>query len=232
VEGAVFSLLGLLIAFTFSGAASRFDSRRQLTTEEANDIGTAYLRLDLLPNPAQAALRDMLRQYLDSRIETYRKLPDMEAAKAELARSLKLQGEIWTATVAACRDSGPTPAHVLLLPALNQMFDIVTTRIESTRIHPPVIIFVMLGVLTLAASFLAGYDMASGKGGSQNDCVDAKLVGVTSATVCQTVDKSGNCTKEQKITPKKVGFWYANSKGTAGKWIVNTAYPSVNANCS
>jgi hypothetical protein len=163
VEGAVFSLLGLLIAFTFSGAASRFDSRRQLTIEEANDIGTAYLRLDLLPASAQPALRGLLRQYLDSRIETYRKLPDMEAAKAELTRSLKLQGEIWTAAVATCRDSGSTPAHVLLLPALNQMFDIVTTRTEGARIHPPVIVFVMLGLLTLAASFLAGYDMASGR---------------------------------------------------------------------
>ena len=49
VEGAVFALLGLLIAFTFSEAASRFDTRRQLIVEETNDIGTAYLRLDLLP---------------------------------------------------------------------------------------------------------------------------------------------------------------------------------------
>jgi hypothetical protein len=48
VEGAVFGLMGLLIAFTFSGAASRFDTRRQLVVEEANAIGTAYLRLDLL----------------------------------------------------------------------------------------------------------------------------------------------------------------------------------------
>lgn len=47
-EGAVFGLLGLLIAFTFSGAAERFEQRRHLTTEEANAIGTAYLRLDLL----------------------------------------------------------------------------------------------------------------------------------------------------------------------------------------
>ena len=48
VEGAVFALLGLLIAFTFSGAASRFDTRRQLIVEEANDIGTAYPRLGLI----------------------------------------------------------------------------------------------------------------------------------------------------------------------------------------
>src|SRR6185503_8225075 len=57
VEGAVFSLLGLLIAFTFSGAAARSDTRRELIIQEANNIGTAYLRLDLLPAAAQPALR-------------------------------------------------------------------------------------------------------------------------------------------------------------------------------
>src|SRR5439155_1376569 len=56
VDGAVFALLGLLIAFTFSGASARFDTRRQLIVEETNDIGTAYLRLDLLAADAQAAL--------------------------------------------------------------------------------------------------------------------------------------------------------------------------------
>ena len=50
IEGAVFGLMGLLLAFTFSGAASRFEGRRQLIVDEANAIGTAYLRLDLLPS--------------------------------------------------------------------------------------------------------------------------------------------------------------------------------------
>ena len=53
IEGAVFALLGLLLAFTFSGAATRFEGRRHLIVEEANDIGTAYLRVDLLPADAQ-----------------------------------------------------------------------------------------------------------------------------------------------------------------------------------
>lgn len=163
VEGAVFSLLGLLIAFTFSGAAARFDGRRQLVIQEANNIGTAYLRLDLLPVSAQPPLRAMFRQYLDSRLETYRKLPDIQASRVELARSLQLQSEIWTASVEACKSSAPSPAHMLLLPALNEMFDIVTTRTENANIHPPLIIFVMLGILSLAAALLAGYCMASGK---------------------------------------------------------------------
>jgi hypothetical protein len=163
VEGAVFSLLGLLLAFTFSRAATRFDDRRHLIVEEANNIGTAWLRIDLLPAPAQPALRELFRQYLDSRLEIYRRLPDVAAAKAERARSLKLQGEIWSYAVAACRDSGSQSAHMLLLSALNPMFDITTTRSEAMRIHPPPIIFAMIGVLSLSAALLAGYGMAGGK---------------------------------------------------------------------
>jgi hypothetical protein len=86
VDGAVFALLGLLIAFTFSGASSRFDTRRQLIVEETNDIGTAYLRLDLLPADLQPALRESFRRYLDARIEVYRKLLDIAAAKSPWLR--------------------------------------------------------------------------------------------------------------------------------------------------
>jgi hypothetical protein len=64
-EGAVFALLGLLMAFTFSGAASRFDERRMLINTEANAIGTAWLRIDLLPDEAQPPMRDLFRRYAD-----------------------------------------------------------------------------------------------------------------------------------------------------------------------
>ena len=75
VEGAIFAPMGLLIAFTFSEAASRFDTRRQLVVEEANAIGTAYLRLDLLSASAQVALRESFRRYVDARLDVYRKPP-------------------------------------------------------------------------------------------------------------------------------------------------------------
>ena len=162
VEGATYGLLGLLIAFTFSGAAARFDARRQLMVEEANDIGTAYLRLDLLPAEARDRLREMFRLYLDSRVDTYRKLPDVRAAEAEFARSLALQGEIWTLAVAAARAEPPSTS-TLFLPALNQMIDITTTQLTATRMHPPKVIFVMLGTLALVSSLLAGFGMAGSK---------------------------------------------------------------------
>lgn len=161
VEGAVFGLLGLILAFLFSGALTRFDERRHLVVEEANDIGTAWLRVDLLPPDSQPPMRDLFRRYLDSRIELYRKLPDLDAAKAELARSQALQTDIWKLAVPSSQTSASPSATMLLLPALNAMFDITTTRTEATRLHPPTVIMAMLGVLALACSLFAGYDMAT-----------------------------------------------------------------------
>ena len=162
VEGAVFALMGLLVAFTFSGAATRFDSRRQLIVDEANSIGTAWLRLDLLPLATQPELRGLFRGYLDTRLAVYQKLPDLQAARAELARANALQGEIWPRAVTASQ-SAPAPMVAQVFPALNEMFDIATTRTMAAQIHPPEIIFIMLGVLALVCSLLAGYAMAGGK---------------------------------------------------------------------
>jgi hypothetical protein len=158
-EGAVFALFGLLIAFTFSGAAGRFDDRRRLVIEEANAIGTAYLRIDLLSADAQPSLRDSFRGYLDSRIETYRKVPDMDAVGTELAKSAELQRTIWHEAVAATKTEPTTAAAMLLLPAVNSMIDLTTTRTMATRMHPPNVVYVMLFALAYATSFLAGYGM-------------------------------------------------------------------------
>jgi hypothetical protein len=158
VEGAVFALMGLLVALSFSGAASRFDARRQLIVEEANAVGTAYLRLDLLPADAQPKLKDLFRRYLDERLEAYRRMPDIAAAKEALARSTALQGEIWSGAVEATR--AEPQARILLLPALNAMIDITTTRTAAFQMHPPTIIFAMLGLVALACALLAGYAMA------------------------------------------------------------------------
>ena len=164
VEAAVFALFGLVVAFTFSGAADRFCQKRVLIAEEANDIGTAYLRLQLLSEKAQPELQELFRHYLDSRLETYRKLPDVEAVEAEIAKSKKIQHEIWTRAVTATtlQDSHPD-AGKLLLPALNNMIDITTTRAMALRTHPPNIIYELLFCLGLICSLLAGYRMAGGR---------------------------------------------------------------------
>ncbi|HKV79718.1 MAG TPA: hypothetical protein VJP02_16330 [Candidatus Sulfotelmatobacter sp.] len=164
VEGAVFALFGLMVAFTFSGAASRFNEKRMLTAEEVNSIETAYLRLHLLSHQAQPALQELFRCYVDSRLETYRRLPNMLAAEMEMANSKKIQEEVWTEAVEATRlpDSHPS-AGLLLLPALNNMIDISTTRTMALHLHPPRIIYALLFGLGLICSLLAGFRMSSGQ---------------------------------------------------------------------
>jgi hypothetical protein len=179
IEGAVFALFGLLMAFTFSGAALRFNEKRMLVAEEANTIETAYLRVHLVPPEEQPPLQDLFRQYVDSRLEAYRKLPDMEAAKVEMARSKKLQEEIWIEAVAATKLRKAHPdAGKLLLPALNDMIDITTTRAMALQLHPPRIIYVLLFGLGLICSLLAGYRMSSGQRRSW-----LHIVGFTAITV-------------------------------------------------
>src|SRR5260370_30081702 len=163
IEGAVFALFGLLMAFTFSGAASRFNEKRMLIAEEANTIETAYLRLQLVPESA-TKIQELFRQYVDSRLKTYRLLPDMKAASLEMVNSKKLQEEIWTESVAATRENGAHPAAAwVLLPALNSMIDMMTTRTMALQVHPPRIIFALLIALGIICSLLAGYRMSAGK---------------------------------------------------------------------
>jgi hypothetical protein len=152
--------MGLVLAFTFSGAASRFDARRNQIVEEANTIGTAYLRVDLLPDAAQPHMRELFRGYVDSRLETYRVLPDLDAAMALITKSNEIQRKIWNDAVGATKDGKSPQAVMLLLPALNAMFDIANSRYWVTQLHPPAIIFVLLGTLALVCSLLAGFGMA------------------------------------------------------------------------
>ncbi len=164
VDGAVFGLMGLLVAFTFSGAASRFDARRELIGQEANAIGTAYLRVDLLPAAAQTALRDDFKNYVDARLDYYRSLSvNSETAQADLRRFSALQEKLWSEAVAACQTAGTPATTSLVLNSLNEMIDITTTRAVALETHPPDIIYWGLAVLVLASALLAGFGMAEAK---------------------------------------------------------------------
>lgn len=164
VEGAVFALLGLLIALTFTGAASRFEARRSLITEEANAIGAAYLLVDLLPGDAQPEMRQLFRHYLDTQLEIYRHVEDMAATKVNIAEAVALQGDIWAKGLAACRrPEAPEDTAKLLLPALNEMIGIMTIRTVATQNHPPLAIFLLLAGLSLVSALLAGYDNSFSK---------------------------------------------------------------------
>ena len=119
----MFAILGLLIAFTFSGALTRFDVRRAQIVDEANAIGTGHLRIDVLPSGAQPRLRQAFRDYVDARNAINKKLPDLQAAHNELMRSQELQADIWAQAVVASRKPDSRPGtEGLVLPA-HQRFE-------------------------------------------------------------------------------------------------------------
>ena len=93
IEGAIIGVLALLLAFTLSMSISRYDTRRDLVLDEANAIGTTYLRAKMLPAPFQAQVADLLRQYVANRLEFYNAGIDqvrLQAANDQAAQFMSL----------------------------------------------------------------------------------------------------------------------------------------------
>jgi len=167
IDAPIFALFGLLVAFTFNSALSRFEGRRNMIVEEANNIGTAYLRLSLLPPDDCRALQQLFREYTDSRIRTYQLIPDTQAVVAEYQRSQNLQKDIWRESLLAVSKSPTTLVGMQLIPALNAMFDITNSRMSAMQFHPPMVIFGMLLVFCLISSLLVGYQLAGMEKGAR-----------------------------------------------------------------
>jgi hypothetical protein len=160
VEAAVFGLMGLIIALSFTGAAVRFDQRRMLIIDESNAIGTAYLRVDLLPEDSQPAIRRYFRDYVEARIELYHNISDNTKVAELEKKTAALQMKIWKASVIASRQSENISATLLLIPALNSMIDIYGTRTAIRQIHQPNIIFIVMILLAWVCSLISGFGMS------------------------------------------------------------------------
>lgn len=156
VEAAVLALLGLLLGFQFAGAAGRLDARRQLVLREANAIGTAYLRVDLLSDDDQAALRPMFRDYTTLRVRMVKARYATDAVAID-AEARALQGAIWSRSVAACQKA-PSPAtQSLVLTSLNDMIDVTSERMVAAHTHTPIPVVLLLVTVAALSAFLVGY---------------------------------------------------------------------------
>lgn len=186
VEGAVFGLLGLLLAFAFSGAWGRFESRRGLVVLEANALSTAYSYVDLLAEEDQPALRSAFRKYVDSRILTYTNVGHLDAAYAEYGRGVAMREGIWDLAVAATGKPGREQARMLMLPNVNNAFDAATTRLAAAQAHLPGVIPILIAVVSLSCSTLAGYSMSAK--GNRQWLRRLMLAGVTATTAYLVMD--------------------------------------------
>jgi hypothetical protein len=163
MEGAIFALFGLLLAFAFSGATSRLDARRQLIVQEANALGTAYLRLDVVPPSAQPELRRLFREYLEARFHAYDAGADLETVERFIAQATQLQQQIWTRAVAASHIDDTQNTVRIVLPAINDMIDVTTDRIVAARTSIPGLVLGLLLIMALVSALTAGYAKAKRK---------------------------------------------------------------------
>ncbi len=186
VDAAVFGLMGLLLAFSFSSAVSRLDKRRDLIVQETNAIGTAWLRIDLLPDALQPQVRDDFRAYLDARLDFYRNLTDdHDRALDQLTLSQRLQDKIWQESVAGAKQTGSPAVLTLVLSSQNEMIDITTTRSVALETHPPLPIYVILVLLAMASALLAGFAMGNtGKRQWTHTLVFVAALAVTVYMIC------------------------------------------------
>jgi NADH:ubiquinone oxidoreductase subunit 6 (subunit J) len=158
IEGSILGLLALIIAFTFNMSVTRYEQRRQVVIDESNNIGTALLRCDLYPDSIRTELRKDFKEYIESRIAYFEAKLDEKALNDALTKSNKISGRIWKHASENSKDSeiGIIRSNIMM-PALNNMIDIVTTRdaLRIARVPDPVL-WLMFS-LCIISSFFIGF---------------------------------------------------------------------------
>lgn len=155
--GALFALFGLILAFAFGMSGTRFENVRNVMVEEANDIGTVILRTDLYPDSVRQLLRSELKNYVEARIAYYEKVTDFTLFMKAKENAEKAGAIVWTTVAQFSRQSNATVPSMQMIPALNAMLDIATTRDIMVRARVPDVVVITLFILTLTISFIGGF---------------------------------------------------------------------------
>jgi len=150
----ILGLMAFMVAFTFGVAASHFDARRQALLDEVNAIRTAYLRADLLQDPHRSEIRNLLREYVDVRLEGRRSGKIEEA----ITRSEELQDQLWSQAVAARENTSNSAFIGNFIQSLNEVIILHSRRLTAgLRIRIPDIIWLVIYALTMLAAASIGY---------------------------------------------------------------------------
>lgn len=158
LQGSVLGILALLLGFTFSQSLTRYDVRSAAVVNEANAIGTNYLRVDILPPEVRANTRDLMREYIDTRINAAAVSLDRTDDRQRLqATTQRLQGQLWDLAVQAAEVTDRPATVNLYLQSLNEMIDSNASRDAALDRHvPELVLFLLYATFILTGSML-GY---------------------------------------------------------------------------
>ena len=154
VQTATLTLLGLLIGFAFSMAVSRYDQRKNLEEEEANAIGTEYVRADLLPSADGARVRALLRMYVDQRLLFYT-TREAAALAAMDKRTAELQGELWSA-IRGPATADPTNVMALVVTGMNDVLNSQGYAQAALLNRIPQAAWILMTAVAIVGTFLVG----------------------------------------------------------------------------
>jgi hypothetical protein len=163
VISAVLGLLALLLGFTFSIAVDRFDARRLLVLEEANAIGTTYLRAQLLPEPHRTRMSDLLVRYTDNRIQLAKAASGSSVQQRLLQTNDAMITDIWAATSAAFDGIKDLPFSGEFLVSVNAVIDLDTSRKMARAARVPTEVFAVLVIFLAATAGVLGYGLKGRK---------------------------------------------------------------------
>ena len=161
IEAATLTLLGLIIAFTFSMAVDRYDQRKNYEEAEANAIGTEYLRVGLLPAADVAKVRALLLNYLDQRVLFYTASDEQQLRQID-AQTAKLQTELWSA-VQASAVAQPTPVVALAVAGMNDVLNSQGYTQAAWWNRIPVSAWGLMVAIAICANVLIGYSSRNPK---------------------------------------------------------------------
>lgn len=158
VQASILGLLALLLGFTFSMSMQRFDNRSMAVIDEANAIGTALLRADLLPAEQRAQARVLLARYADARVAiSTTALTQQQERRAQMREVAQMQSELWDLAVAAA-NADPRPVTTgAFVSALNEVIDIQGKRSAIMQAHVPEPILLLLFIVFVASIGILGY---------------------------------------------------------------------------
>ncbi len=154
----MFALMGLVMAFTYASGVSRYDARKDAVMKEANALGTAFLRADLVAEPGRTELKTALLDYARTRYVPQGSVRKDTDRQKTLQRTLQAQAKIWPATKHIVDQGAPGPIASSLVAAINDVLDAHTIRLVAIFDKLPRIVMWMLVLICSASLAVAGYN--------------------------------------------------------------------------
>jgi hypothetical protein len=181
--GATLGLWALLLAFLVNIATNRFDDRRSLVVQEANAIGTAYLRAGYLPEPYASESRKIMRQYAESRTNLNEEEGFLQAKNAAPG----YQAQLWNLAQDMAIKSLPNPLYSIYITSLSDVFDLHTSRITAlTTSRVPYTIYISIYIIGMLGMLILGFH--TGMSGKRNWIIALALILVYSTIITLVID--------------------------------------------